>query len=80
MQIVEVEWIDSAHHQGWTARSEWIESLKEKKYSVCRTAGYLLQKTRDSVVIVQSQSDVDHMDAAMVIPRVAVTKITVLKK
>lgn len=82
MPIVEVEWIDSAHHSGWTTKADWEGSLDAKPYITCRTAGYLLRKSRDAVSVVQSSQDdgSEYIDSVMIIPRVAVTSIVILKK
>lgn len=74
-EIVEVEWVDSA------ARGRWgsVEEYQKHDVVMCRTAGYLLKKTKRAVTIIQSQHTDDGLCDAMAIPTKAVTRIRRLK-
>ena len=53
LSIIEVWWRDSAASGGWKTR----EAYQTVEPSECRTAGYLLKKTRTHITVVQSQDD-----------------------
>lgn len=71
-KLVEVEWIDSCHNQGWGS----IENHKrESGPATCRTVGYLVESTSKRVVLAQSQSSYSgHAGDIMTIPRSCVRK------
>jgi hypothetical protein len=74
MEIVEVEWVDSQGYPGWHDEKEfmnWNDSL------TCHSVGYLLRDEADKIVLVMSRSSVA-LDNGLVIPRVAIVKITPL--
>jgi hypothetical protein len=78
MPIVEVEWIDSnglGHWQDKDYMSKWAkdESL------LCRSAGYLYEKTKDRIVLVQSESPAS-LGAGLAIPRKAIIKLVELHR
>jgi hypothetical protein len=74
-ELVEVEWVDSA------ARGRWgsVEEYRKHDVVTCRTAGYLLSKTKRAVTIIQSQHTDDGLSDAMSIPTCAVLKLRRLK-
>ena len=76
-KVVEIEWIDSMTNGGWRS----IESYKgDPALALCRTAGYLVEKTKDHITIMQNQSlRSGHVSDSMSIPMVAVKSIRVLK-
>lgn len=67
---VEVTWIDSAFHRGW---SDADTKRAQMGMSECRTVGYLLSKTRESVKLVMSTADEnDSFSDGITIPRACV--------
>lgn len=50
--VVEVEWLDALSRGGWGTRKTYAE----ERPLTCLTAGYLLAKTKDKIIIVQSSS------------------------
>ena len=76
MPIVEIEWIDSSGASGWQSP----EDAQKCNISQCRSAGYLLRKTKTAITIVQNMADVGLVDMQMDIPIVAVKSIRVLEK
>lgn len=76
MPIVEVEWIDSSCDAGWGD----VDGPKAEDHDLgCATAGYLVRKTKDRVVIALSQSSSSNLGDTMHIPRCAIRKMTILK-
>ena len=68
---VVVDWIDSSSHGTW--RRDW-DTYGD--VSRCRSLGFLVEKGRKKVKLLQSSEVTsDSMADAMIIPRVAVTKI-----
>ena len=72
LKVYLVEWIDSTSETGWTHDHDL-------ELSTCKTVGYLIKKTKDKVVLVQSMSDSDSIDNKFAIPRKCITSITELK-
>lgn len=52
-RIVEVEWVDSASTGGWGHPDAFIKSGLAR----CRTVGYVLERTKDHIVVVQNVGD-----------------------
>ena len=74
---MEIEWIDSFSSKGWGPKSEHIKGFDHAK---CRTVGYLIERTKKSISLAQSLSDITrNISDVMTIPTVAITKIKVLK-
>lgn len=75
--LVEVEWIDSAFHRGWSSADE---KRREMSYSVCRTAGYLIGRDKQSVKIAMNMADKSaSFGDGITIPTVAVKRVRRLK-
>lgn len=76
-KVVEVEWVDSAFHHGWG-------SLDSKQYATagrCRTAGYLLRRSKVEIVIAHSVGeDEDAAAEAIAIPLCAVSRVRIIRK
>lgn len=75
MQLVEVEWIDSAARGRWASR----EDYEKHDIVTCRSVGYVVKRSARAVVLVQSQSADGDCSDGMAIPRAAVTKVRRLK-
>ena len=78
-KLVEVEWEDSATTIGWQSIKRGLKYTS----SLCRTAGYLLQKNKSGVKIALSLGMDDgqgSMSEMMIIPKSAIRKITLLKR
>ncbi len=80
MPIVEVEWVDSVRHGGWSSPEQYAKGIGEGKD--CRTAGYLFRKDRKSICVALNQgtSDDGSICDMMEIPRSAVRSIRVIEK
>ena len=70
LPIVEVEWKDANAGGGWRSREEY----EKQRPSACRTAGYLLVRNRQHVIIIQSQDNKGVADS-ITIPRSEITSI-----
>ena len=72
-RLIEVHWKDSAFHRGWSSAAT---KRSEMGVALCRTAGYLVESTKECVKVAHS---VDHENESfadgIAIPRVAITKI-----
>jgi hypothetical protein len=78
--IVEVDWVDSTGHSGWSTRSEYQTALDDEKMRQ-HTTGYLFSKHKDYVAIAQSWGETtDRVNGVLQIPRGAITAIRVLHK
>ena len=71
LKIVEVEWEDSCTEGGWQRKG----IAKEHTVSKCKTAGYLLSKNKERVVISQSMSDTGNVAEQIAIPRKCINSI-----
>ena len=75
--IVEIQWVDS------TGRSDWhdpqqavdLDGLLE-----CVSVGYLISETPRSVTISQGSGSMGNYLSSMAIPRVAIVKLTQVRK
>lgn len=79
-KLVLVEWVDSHYSHGWKN----VEEFKDLAKNIhCESVGWLLQENKRVVVIVPHLTrDDDELlqgTGEMIIPRCAVTKMTVLK-
>ena len=74
---MEVEWVDSCSDTRWNSLGYY---QNEARTSLCRSTGYLLSKTEDTIILIQSISGTtDNVAESISIPMVAVTKMRVLK-
>ncbi len=75
--IVEVHWVDSQVYHGWAVNSAvkdvGVDSLD------CVSVGLLLEETADRIVLMLSYSR-DAKHSVLAIPKVAITKIVVVRK
>ncbi len=70
---VEVEWVDSCTNGKWASVDV---HRAESRPSLCRSIGYLLERSDKRVVVAQSMStDTGHVSDTMAIPRVAVKRM-----
>ena len=79
-QIIEIEWLDSCHLSGWT-RDDLAFEQKDLEHN---TIGYFIRETEYSISVVQSRKNEvkekgTAINALMEIPKVAITKLSVLK-
>jgi hypothetical protein len=72
---VEVDWVDSTSRGRWATKTSYLDCRLLR----CRTAGYLLVKNREKIIVVQSLCDNGDMTDSMAIPRSCVTKIRRLR-
>ena len=71
-----VDWVDSCSIGTWKRP----EQYQEESYSVCQSVGFLINKDAEKVTLLQSRAlETGNLADGIVIPRVAVTKITKLK-
>ena len=74
---MEVEWVDSCSSTRWESLEYYQRNTGT---SICRSTGYLLSKTEDHIVLVQSISgSTDNVAESIAIPMAAVRKIRKLK-
>ena len=73
MQLIEVEWLDSATQDGWQ-----FKPGRGVKAAPCRTAGYLIHETKSRIVIAGSISP-EQVMSPLTIPKVAITRRRRLK-
>jgi hypothetical protein len=73
LPIVEVEWVDSAGHDGWRDQAEAADLLPRLG---CRVAGYLVHDEPEGIVVALGIGGHGQYLAAMGIPRAAITKLT----
>jgi hypothetical protein len=83
--VVEVGWLDSVTSDRWQPRREAAAWATGPACATHRSVGYLLTRTADVVVLVQSQVEYDADSHDMVaevlsIPLVAVQALTVLRE
>lgn len=79
-KIIEMDWLDSCHLSGWT-KDDLTYEQKDLEH---KTVGYFIKETKYSISVVQSRkAEVKEkgtsIDALMEIPKVAITKIRILK-
>lgn len=77
LALVEVTWLDSSSCSGWHAMNEIPTKPLE-----CRSAGYLVHKSRSSLVVALSASEARSRHGfgdTITIPRACVKKIRRLK-
>ena len=76
LKIVEVTWHDSCSDGGWKS----LKSSLSGSISTCQSVGYLLQRNRKQVILIQSRSDTGNLSDQIAIPRTDVVKIIYLKE
>ena len=77
IQLVEVEWIDSAFHRGWSSTDT---KQREMAISVCRSVGYLVSRDKKVVNLVMHSADKHtSLGDGLSIPTVAVKRVRQLK-
>lgn len=74
-KIVEVEWFDACGYGKWDGLKEY----EELEPMPCKTAGYLLKKTKDKITILSTQSADEGGNGGISIPIPWIKKIRVLK-
>lgn len=80
LKVISVDWIDSSSNGGWMPMKDRAYPLNLK----CSTIGYLIHEDRESVRVSSSiafdnDEAADSFNAAITIPRVAITRIRRLK-
>jgi hypothetical protein len=73
---VEVEWLDSVGDTGWQPVKKARATPPKMR---CLSVGYVFERRRGYVRLVQSLSDEDSVDNTISIPRSAIRKITPLQ-
>ncbi len=77
MQVVQVQWVDSASEDGWQSKSHVKHA---SKLCYCESVGFLLRKNKGDITLVQSTGSFDNVAASISIPMSCVKKITKLKE
>lgn len=75
-KIVRVDWVDSA---GSGTLWETLEDLDGIKPLRCTTVGFVLEDTDDHITLAMSTHEDRGIMGALAIPRVAVTRVKVLR-
>lgn len=78
--VVEVEWIDSMGHSGWGRREARIEDLDRIDEMDHVSVGYLLKRNKQYVAVALSVGRIGNVGDTIQIPRVAIRRVTVLRK
>lgn len=77
-QIIEIDWLDSVHDNGWKFEDTAMERAQDK-FLKHKTIGYFLKETKQFIAVVQSKSndgeDKSNVDAVMQIPKAVIKKI-----
>ena len=76
LAVVEVQWVDAASHGRWRVAEEVKDVIPAKSFTV----GYLAEKTKECVKIVQNMNEFGHMADVIAIPAPWVTTIKILRK
>ena len=82
-EIVEVEWLDSIGQDAWQDLDELLDTAKKPNRMMQYTAGYLVKKTRNYVIVTLAHSDTDSAGTighTMQIPLGVVQKIRVMRE
>ena len=74
-KLVEVEWRDACGIGGWREVSVCAKLTPEP----CKTAGYLLKRTKKEIIIALSQSEQHDINQCISIPTAWVTRVRRLK-
>lgn len=74
--IVEVEWTDASGKSRWGQLEEYLAHHPHP----CRTAGYLIRRTKEEILIALTQSEDGQLNGAIAIPIQWVKKIKILRK
>jgi hypothetical protein len=75
--LVEVEWVDSTHFDGWLGTDSFPDTLKESVTKMsCYSVGWLYLADSERLVIVQSFSASGQPAHGLEIPRVCIVKCT----
>lgn len=75
LKLAEVTWVDACVRGGWDLLDEYERAAHT---SVCKTAGYILKRTRNEIVLIQSMSDKRHVSDSMTIPAKCIHKVRLL--
>ena len=75
MQIVRVQWVDSASEDGWQHKAN-VKHIG--KLCLCESVGFLLRRNKGAITLVQSTGSFDNVAASISIPMGCVKKITKL--
>ena len=72
MKLIEVDWLDSSGMNGWTHD-------KSEQNLRCKSIGYVLGETKQGITIASHFSFNGSVNSPMTIPKVAITKIRVIR-
>ena len=73
--LIEIDWVDSYSLEGWMD-----EDVKQLDDHTCKTVGYVVVERKDWITTTASTSNGGNIHGCLSIPKVAVTKVKVLRK
>lgn len=77
--MVLVRWIDSSSRAGWQNRKKATRQMGAKD-AQCVTAGFLLRKSKNRLILALNMADTGEAGHLMSIPRVAIKRVRKLKR
>ena len=77
--LIEIDWVDSYSLEGWMSRDSDI-GVNDKSPHLCKTVGYVFVERKDWITTTASTSNGGNIHGCLSIPKVAVTKVKVLRK
>lgn len=75
LPVVIVTWLDAAGTSSWGERTEHADSTLVE----CRSVGFLLKKTVDTIVLAANVNVLDHVADSITIPWGSVRKLRYLR-
>lgn len=77
-KIIEVFWCDSYSAYGWQTEQDLQDQIRSTTYKEHKSIGYLVFESKEKIIIAQSLGNNNYCNC-MTIPRVAITKIKVIR-
>lgn len=71
MKIVQVDWLDTMGDLGWKSSKHKLDPKDMLQHSI----GYLLENSKQQVVICQSYGEIDNCAERLQIPKCAVKRV-----
>ena len=74
-KIVEVEWVDACGQAGWRDIAVYNDLIP----AACKTAGYLLKRSKNEIILSLTQNDQHDLNQCICIPASWIVKVRKLK-
>lgn len=73
MKIIKVKWLDAMSENYWISKEKTIENARKENIMIHHSVGFLLEKTPEYLLLIQSIGDSEEMVlASLQIPRRAI--------